>query len=111
MVQYQQPALDSVFHALADSTRRDILLRLKAGPIGISGLCETYDISLPAVAKHVKVLEDAGLARSHKVGRVRSVEANPEAMRAAANWINHYSNFWSEALGKFAEYLASSDQP
>lgn len=109
MVQYPQQALDSVFHALSDSTRRDILLRLKGGPIGVSGLCETYAMSLPAVAKHVRVLEDAGLARSHKEGRVRTVEANPEAVRAAANWINHYSNFWNEALGKFAEFLAAQD--
>ena len=103
MVQYSAE-LDRVFHALSDSTRRDILARLDHGNLGVTALCEDYNMSLPAVAKHVKVLENAGLVLTHKEGRVRSVIAKPENLKAAADWVRYYERYWSDALDRFTEF-------
>ena len=101
MVQYQ-PNLDRVFHALSDATRRDILARLDHGNLGVTDLCKDYQMSLPAVAKHVKVLQEAGLVKTAKHGRVRTVVAQPRNLRAAADWVRHYERYWNEALDRFA---------
>lgn len=110
MVQHADPELDRVFQALSDSTRRDILQRLLQGPVGITALCETYDMSLPAVAKHVKVLEAAGLATTEKTGRVRNVTAQGRNLREAADWINRYTQYWSDTLDRFAEFVATENE-
>jgi DNA-binding transcriptional ArsR family regulator len=101
MVQYY-PSLDNVFHALSDSTRRDILARLDRGNLGVTALCADYNMSLPAIAKHVKVLEKAGLVKTAKVGRVRTVVAQPTNLKVAADWVRHYEKYWSDAMDRFA---------
>ena len=105
MVQYRAERLDRVFRALSDSTRRGILLQLERGPVGVNELARGYDMSLTAVAKHVKVLEEAELAITKKLGRVRSVHAIPEGVSEAAAWIERYTKFWGEALGRFAAFV------
>jgi len=110
MVQHVDADLDRVFQALSDSTRRDILQRLLKGPVGITALCETYDMSLPAVAKHVRVLEAAGLATTEKSGRIRNVTAQGRNLRDAADWINGYTRYWSDTLDRFAEFVAAENE-
>ena len=109
MVQYQAEKLDKVFHALSDTTRRDILLRLERGPVGVAELADAYDMTLTAVAKHVRVLESAGLAFTRKFGRVRSVAANPEGVGDAAAWIDRYAQFWGSALDRFAAFVEEKE--
>jgi len=108
MVQYQ-PHLDRVFHALSDSTRRDILARLDHENLGVNALCGDYNMSLPAVAKHVKVLEEAGLVKTTKQGRVRTVMARPENLKIAADWVAHYERYWDDALARFAAYVEGEE--
>ena len=104
MVQYQ-PNLDRVFHALLDATRRDILTRLDLGNLGVNALCQDYNMSLPAVAKHVRVLEDAGLVKTAKHGRVRTVVAQPKNLKIAADWVAHYERYWTDTLARFAAFV------
>lgn len=97
--------LGAVFAALADPTRRAILERLSTGPATVSELAEPFDISLPAVSRHLKVLETAGLLQRHIVGRTHHCRAVPEPMRAAAGWIEERSRFWDEALRSLRDYV------
>lgn len=88
-----------------------MLMRLTTeGPVGLSHLTETYEMSLPALMKHVRVLEEAGLAVSVKRGRVRHVEAQAKTLRQAADWIERYTRFWNGALDRFADYVADSEE-
>src|SRR3954464_13221891 len=86
--------LDSTFAALADPTRRDILARLATGDRTIKELASRFDMSLPAVSKHIYVLERAGLARITRDGRARRASLNTAPMRAAQQWIARYQRFW-----------------
>src|ERR1044071_8241951 len=83
----QPQVLDRVFHALSDSTRRSMVERLIGGPASVSDLAEPLPISLPAVLQHLHVLEESGLVRSEKVGRVRTCRVEPSALRPAERWI------------------------
>ncbi|MFL5483828.1 MAG: ArsR/SmtB family transcription factor [Gemmatimonadaceae bacterium] len=102
---YSSPALDSTFAALADPTRREILARLSRGEESISELASRFDMSLPAVSKHVRVLQAAGLANVAKEGRVRRATLTPKPMEQALNWIDHYRRFWESELDALARYL------
>jgi DNA-binding transcriptional ArsR family regulator len=97
--------LDAVFMALADPTRRAIVRRLSGGECSVSQLAEPFDVSLPAVTKHLKVLERAGLLEHHKVGRVRRCRLVPEAMAQADEWIARYRVFWDRRLGSLAAHM------
>jgi DNA-binding transcriptional ArsR family regulator len=108
MVQYQ-PHLDRVFHALSDGTRRDILARLDHGNLGVTALCEDYKMSLPAVAKHVRVLEEAGLVKTTKKGRVRTVVAQPKNLKIASDWMRHYEQYWNNALDRLVKFVEESE--
>ncbi len=79
--------LDGVFHALADPTRRAIVVRLCEGPATVSQLAEPFEISLPGIVQHLQVLEASGLIRSEKIGRVRSCSIVPATVRRAENWL------------------------
>ena len=94
MVEYET-ALDRVFHSLADATRRDILRRVSAGEHTISELAQPYAMSLAAIAKHVSVLERAGLVSKAAKGRERVVRVEPEAFRAAEAHLSEYEKLWS----------------
>src|SRR3954466_9416258 len=94
MVYHQ--ALDATFAALADPTRREILSRLAGGERSISELAGRFDMSLPAVSKHIRVLERAGLARIRQQGRTRHTALVAAPMRDARAWIDQYRQFWEQ---------------
>jgi DNA-binding transcriptional ArsR family regulator len=112
MVKYSS-GLDSTFAALSDATRRGILARLASGEASVSELAAPYDMSLPAVSKHLRVLESAGLLTRSKEGRVQRCRLAAEPMRSAADWIEHYRRFWEaqfDSLHKFLEESASEEK-
>ena len=88
-----QRALDEVFHALADPTRRIMVERLSRGPASVSELAAPLDMSLPAVVQHLQVLEDSGLVRSEKVGRVRRCMLAPYAFEGISTWLQRLDRF------------------
>jgi DNA-binding transcriptional ArsR family regulator len=97
--------LDAVFAALSDATRRAILTRLAAGDAGVTELAEPFDMSLPAISKHLRVLEDAGLITREKEGRINRCRLEPAPMRAAAEWLAAYRRFWERQLDALDRYL------
>ncbi len=110
MVKYVDPSLDATFAALSDSTRRGILARLAQGETSVSDLAAPYDISLPAVSKHLRVLEGAGLMMRHKDGRVHRCRLIAAPMRDAAAWIEEYRQFWEQQLDALAQFLEESER-
>lgn len=105
MVKYSADALNETFQALADPTRRAILARLAEGETSATVLAEPFDVSLPAVMKHLRVLEDAGLIIREKEGRVSRCRLNAGPLRNAAEWINPYERFWRTRLGALEVHL------
>jgi DNA-binding transcriptional ArsR family regulator len=109
MVNNQQ-ALDSTFAALSDATRRGILARLATGEASVTKLAQPYDMSLPAVSKHLRVLESAGLVARSKNGRVHRCRLKAAPMKSAAAWIEHYRQFWETQLDSLQRYLENSTE-
>jgi DNA-binding transcriptional ArsR family regulator len=97
--------LDSTFAALADPTRRALLRRLESGERTLSDLAAPLPISLMAVQKHVRILEDAMLVVTRKLGRSRYVRLNPRGLKPAADWVREYEARWNSALDRLDEYL------
>ncbi|MEL6840566.1 MAG: metalloregulator ArsR/SmtB family transcription factor [Pseudomonadota bacterium] len=89
-------ALDRVFAALSDATRRGMMAQLSKGDANVSQLAEPYAMSQPAISKHLKILENAGLIERTKIGRETWVRARPEKAEEAAEWIKHYATFWQQ---------------
>ena len=104
MVQ-QSEVLDRMFAALADSTRRDVLTRLGTGPATIGELAEPYGMSLTGMTKHVRVLEDAGLVSTAKVGRARQCRLGPERLDDPMAWITFYQRLWERRLDGLDAYF------
>jgi DNA-binding transcriptional ArsR family regulator len=109
MVNNQQ-ALDSTFAALSDATRRGILARLASGEASVTELAKPYDMSLPAVSKHLRVLESAGLVARSKDGRVHRCRLEAAPMKSAADWIARYRQFWEAQLDSLQRYLENSTE-
>jgi DNA-binding transcriptional ArsR family regulator len=107
MVNHSQ-SLDFTFAALSDATRRGILARLAAGETSVSELAKPYDMSLPAVSKHLRVLESAGLVTRRKDGRVQRCNLVAGPMKSAAEWIEHYRRFWEAQFNSLARFLEDS---
>jgi len=105
----QPPDLDRLFHALADPARRAMVERLSGGPAPVSELARPLPMSLPSVMQHLGVLEDAGLVRSEKVGRVRTCAIEPQALSQAEQWINARRVEWENRLDRLGEYLKTLD--
>jgi DNA-binding transcriptional ArsR family regulator len=105
----QRPELDVVFHALADPSRRSIVERLSLGSATVSDLAEPLPISMPAVLQHLQVLQDSGLVRSRKVGRVRTCSIEAEALQPAERWIEERRSGWERRLDRLGAYLAEDD--
>ncbi|WP_119168986.1 ArsR/SmtB family transcription factor [Algihabitans albus] len=99
------PDLDRTFAALSDTTRRAIVARLATGETALSDLAEPFDMSLTAVSKHVRVLDDAGLVRVSKRGRTRYCRLEAEPMKAASDWLDDYRTFWTGQFEALARYL------
>ena len=112
MVQYSSD-LDSVFTAVADGTRRGILERLGRRQASISELAEQFDMTLTGMKKHVQLLEDAGLVRTQKVGRVRTRSLGTRRLTAEAAWIAKYHQMVEAQLDSLGEFLerTKGDQP
>ena len=104
MVQYA-PELDRTFAALSDPTRRGILERLGRGGATISELAEPFAMSLTGIKKHVKVLEDAGLVATEKLGRTRHCSLGPRRLDDARTWIDAYGRMLDERLDRLGEFL------
>lgn len=102
----QSSALDGVFHALADPTRRRIVERLTRGPATVSALAAPLDMSLPAVVQHLQVLETSGLVRSEKRGRVRTCHVDARTLAAAELWLSRRRLAWERRLDRLGEILA-----
>lgn len=100
-------ALDLTFQALADPARRSMLAQLTHGPASVSALARPLAMSLPAVMQHLAVLEESGLVRSEKVGRIRTCRMEPQALSLAEQWINHRRLEWSHHLDRLGDYLAT----
>lgn len=99
-----------MFHALADSTRRDILLRCLHGSPSVSELADSYPMSFAAVQKHVAVLETAGLVSKKKNGRKRVVRTEVESLRKAKELLDRYEVIWRERIGRMDEVLAEKEE-
>ncbi|MEP7344548.1 MAG: metalloregulator ArsR/SmtB family transcription factor [Gemmatimonadaceae bacterium] len=108
---YHPSSLDATFFALADPTRRDILARLAEGDRTISELASRFDMSLPAVSKHVRMLQRVGLARVERQGRVRRASLRSAPLRDAVEWIDSYRRFWESELDLLAAYLEVPQSP
>jgi DNA-binding transcriptional ArsR family regulator len=107
MVEYRGVALDRVFAAIADPTRREILEMLRAKPATITRIARAFPVSLNAVSKHVKVLEGAGLVRREVSGREHRCSLSAERLRDASQWIEHYRQFWEMRLDALERHLVN----
>ena len=109
MVNYQQ-RLDRTFAALGDPTRRAMLARLeRRDGASVSELARPFAIKLPAVMKHLDVLDDAGLITRSKAGRTVTVRLSPRPMKEAADWLRRYERFWAASLDRLAAYAESKE--
>lgn len=97
--------LDRTFAALADPTRRAILARLAAGEASVTELAEPFEMSMPAVSKHLKVLERAGLIARSRERQWRPARLQAEPLREVAEWTERYRRFWEESYDRLDEYL------
>jgi DNA-binding transcriptional ArsR family regulator len=102
-------AVDRVFHALAEPTRRAIVERLSAGPSSVSDLAEPFDMTLAAIVQHLQVLEQSGVIRTEKVGRIRTCRIEPAGLNVAARWIAARRALWERRLDRLGDILAEGD--
>ena len=101
----QTDHLSSTFAALADPTRRAILARLAEGEASVNELAEPFDISLPAVSRHLKVLEGAGLISRSREAQWRPCRLEPEALQRVDSWLDFYRRFWGESFDRMDRYI------
>jgi DNA-binding transcriptional ArsR family regulator len=111
MVKYSSRSLNHTFAALADPTRRRILAHLARGNQRVTHLAKPHAISLPAVSKHLRVLEKAGLLRRRRHGRVHEMRLDAKPLRQAAHWVEEYRKFWQGSLDRLAQYLENENRP
>src|SRR5580698_1425673 len=98
-----------VFHALGDPTRRQILEILTAGPVSVSHLAGPLKMTLAAVVQHLQVLEESGLVRTEKIGRVRTCRIDPVGLSVAEKWLAARRSIWEKRLDRLGDLLAESD--
>lgn len=101
----QADHLSATFSALADPTRRAILARLASGETSVKELAQLFDMSLPAISKHLKVLEGAGLITKGKEAQWRPCRLNAEPLKDVLDWVERYRQFWEESFDRLDEYL------
>jgi len=99
--------LDRTFAALANSTRRSILARLAEGEAGVNELAEPFDLSLPAVSKHIKVLEEAGLITRTRHAQYRPCQIDPEGLALISAWTELHQRIWAERFDQLDDYVTS----
>ena len=104
-------ALDAIFSALSDRTRRHILARLSSGAATVGELAAPFSMSLPAVSKHIRILEDAGLLRRKRDGWYHHCRLQGQPLEAAREFIDRYRSFWGETLDSLARYVEAEAAP
>jgi DNA-binding transcriptional ArsR family regulator len=105
-------AVDRVFNALGEPTRRAIVERLSGGPMSVSDLAQPFDLTLAAIVQHLQVLEESGVVRTEKVGRVRTCRIEPGGLRVAERWLSERRALWERRLDRLGELLdQDADQP
>lgn len=105
-----QIQIAQVFEALGDPTRRAIIEKLTERPHSVSGLAEPLSITLTAVGQHLQLLEESGLVRSEKVGRVRTASLNPAGFEALEQWIRDHRSAWERRLDRLGDLLTEDDE-
>ena len=110
MVKYPPATLSRTFAALADPTRRRILAQLAQGDRCVTRLARRHAMSLPAVSKHLRVLEKAGLLRRRRYGRVHEMQLEAKPLKQAAQWVEEFRKFWEGSLDRLAEYLEKTNK-
>jgi DNA-binding transcriptional ArsR family regulator len=103
----QSKAMDRVFHALADASRRSVVQRLSRAPATVSELADPLRMALPSVMQHLRVLEESGLIRTEKVGRVRTCHIELKALTAAEQWIAAQRTMWDQRLDRLGALFAA----
>ena len=106
----QKADINRIFRALGDPTRRAIVEKLGEGPISVSRLAKPLDISLAAVVQHLQVLEESGLVRTEKVGRVRTCRLEPAGLLVAEQWIGDRRSTWERRLDRLGGMLSEPDE-
>lgn len=107
----QRERIDRVFHALGDPTRRGLLETLSRGPASVSELARPLGVTLAAVVQHLQVLEESGVVRTEKVGRVRTCRLEPEGLRAAEQWLEERRSLWERRFDRLGDLLAEQEEP
>ena len=110
MVKLSSTELDRTFSALSDGTRRRILEELSRGERSVTELAEPFDMSLPAVSKHLRVLERAGLLQRRIDGRVHRIRMDSGPLRQAVDWVQQHAVFWEQSLDALATYVEKQQQ-
>lgn len=102
--------MDDVFRALADPTRRRVVEALSQRPASVSELAQPFRMALPSFSQHLDVLEDSGLVRSSKAGRVRTYQLDPKALKAVEGWLAKQRALWARRLDQFDEYVKEQNR-
>jgi DNA-binding transcriptional ArsR family regulator len=110
MVKYSSRTLNRTFAALADPTRRRILAQLAHGNRCVTDLARPHAMSLPAISKHLRVLEKAGLIRRRRYGRIHQLNLEAVPMKQAVRWIEEYRKFWEGSLDRLADHLEKTNK-
>lgn len=105
----KSPTLDLAFAALANETRRDVIERLRRGPMAVSELAEPFEMALPSFMEHLRTLERGGLVTSEKVGRVRTVRLVPKQLKRASDWLEKQRTMWEKRLDQLDAYLEAME--
>lgn len=109
-MQRLQPDVDRAFHALGDPTRRAIIEKLSHGPVSVSTLAEPLDMTLADVVQHLQILEESGLVRSEKIGRVRTCQIEPRGFALVEKWITDRRNLWERRFDRLGTLLAEPEE-
>lgn len=105
MVKYSSDELSGVFAALSDPTRRAIIQRMSADGATVTELAEPFDMSLPAISKHLRVLREAGLVSRTKDGRIHRLRLEVDALKEAVGWLEQYRHFWEIKLAALEQFV------
>jgi DNA-binding transcriptional ArsR family regulator len=100
------PDIDRILHALGDPTRRAMVERISQGPVSVSRLADPYDMTLAAVVQHLQVLEESGLVKTEKLGRVRTCSIDPAGLAALERWVAERRSVWDKRLDRLGDLLS-----
>jgi DNA-binding transcriptional ArsR family regulator len=104
-----KPPIDRILHALGDPTRREMIERLSERPMSVSALAGPFDMTLTAVVQHLRLLEDCGLVRTEKLGRVRTCSVDREGLAVLQRWLSDRRSAWERGLDRLGEMLEEDD--